>query len=479
MQSGTQAEPFPQKKRSGRYKVLEADGEKYLYIPELQDLFSLKGDTGNLLQAAEYDPVTVASQPESLASESEEAIGLIQSVISNSNREALSSARHLAPGIKDVVLHVSQKCNLNCSYCYAVEMNKINSLMTIDVASKVVEHTTQLATQGLNSVKFLGGEPTLAWDVIEWCMKEYIKSHGERGFSPPRFTTVTNGTIVDKKIVESARKYNMYVLVSLDGTEDIHDLLRPFKGGQGSYAKASQGLTSFLDAGVDIAVESVYTRDHYEQGITPSDMIDHFLSLGIRQFAIAPTVGVWHSCDTIDKIDDVAGQFEKAARRSIRSFATESPHLLRGIQFVLDGFSLREERPYVCGAGRTFMAINYNGEAFPCYLLQSSATSYGVIGETWSNEKYAQISEQFWKNGKDHHKVCRECWANEICQSCLGTSWQISPQVSKPPTWFCTFQKRIIGGVLGEICDIRKNGEWQIFLANISDYLRPLSKVFS
>ena len=77
------------------------------------------------------------------------------------------------------------------------------------------------------------------------------------------------------------------------------------------------------------------------------------------------------------------------------------------------------------------MGINYDGEAFPCYLLQSVDVSYGFIDRRWDQQKYESIGKRFADNGKEYHQVCRECWANEICQSCLGTSWQISPEITK------------------------------------------------
>ncbi len=122
-----------------------------------------------------------------------------------------------------------------------------------------------------------------------------------------------------------------------------------------------------MEAGVNTAIESVYTRQHYKSGVTPQMMIDRFLGLGVREFHIAPAFGGWHGADVFTEMAEVTEQYVyvEAVRNSIRSYRTQSPYLLRGVQFVLDGFALRERRRHVCGAGRTFMGMNYDGQAFP------------------------------------------------------------------------------------------------------------------
>ena len=254
----------------------------------------------------------------------------------------------------------------------------------------------------------------------------------------------------------------------------VHDLLRPTHSGTGSYAKAVSTLQRLVDAGVDIAAESVYTRTHFEAGITPQDIADHLVELGVREVQISPALGTWHSCDNLGFIDEVAELFEQASRNSIRSFRTSRPFLLRGIQFVIDGFALREKREHVCGAGRTFMAINYDGEAFPCYLLESPEIRYGFIDNRWDQNRYNAVRQKFECNGKSFHEVCRQCWANEICQSCLGSSFQIEPQVTKPPAWFCTFQKQFIGAVLAEIAAAIESDDYSVFMRNMQEHLLPL-----
>src|SRR5437870_8938862 len=380
--------------RHGRYAVVTSTDREYLYVPEIQELFKIDEELAQLLKTAEVNPISLADgEPMSVASLA--ANQFVSLLIEQNRTESLSEKRWEHKGLRDVVIHVSQVCNLNCVYCYAVELNQANKLMSRETADKVISQTMELATEGLACVKFLGGEPTMAWPIVEYLMEGYTAASATARLKPPGFTMVTNGTRVTREIVESAARHQMYILVSIDGPQEIHDKLRPYHNGAGSYEKATTALKAMVEAGIDVAVEAVYTRQHYVDGITPQSMIDHFLSLGVREFHIPPAIGAWHGVDVFGELVAVTQHYSDAVRNSIRSYRTDSPYLLRGIQFVLDGFAIRERRRHVCGAGRTFMGINYDGEAFPCYLLQSPEVSYGFVGERWNQDRYETIRSKF------------------------------------------------------------------------------------
>jgi uncharacterized protein len=160
-------------------------------------------------------------------------------------------------------------------------------------------------------------------------MEGYTAASIAANMKLPGFTMVTNGTRMTTKMIECAARYNMHILVSIDGPQEIHDTLRPSLGGGGSYEKATGTLRALIQAGVDVSIESVYTRQHYIKGITPQMLVDHFLSLGIREFHIPPAIGAWHGVDTFGEMADVTKLYLDAVRNSIRSYRSESPYLLR------------------------------------------------------------------------------------------------------------------------------------------------------
>lgn len=432
-----------------RFKLLQSPHKQYLYIPELYSLNVLK----------EYDSEA-------------DIISLINSHIKKRGRlKSDKLAESINPSsfhLKDVVLNVSHRCNLNCVYCYAKKINSSNSIMSSNIAESVINRTLSLSKNGLSSVKFLGGEPTFAWNIIKKLVNGYKMKSEVLGYTTPQFVMVTNGTNISRKMAIFLAANKIFVWVSLDGYKTIHNALRPQKSGKGSYRNAINGIQNLLSNGVKIGIEAVYTNLHYKRGITPQMMIDHFLNLGIRDIQISPAVGDWHGYHSSDIIERVGVYFNEAAKKCIKSHCTLDPYSLRGIDFIIRNYVGELRHQYFCGAGLTFMAINFDGEAFPCYLVESAKTSYGTIGPEWSNKRYHGVRKMFIKNSKRNHRECLNCWAFEICESCLGTSFQLSKTITKPPDWFCKFQRDIIEAVLLEISETSTTEDWPLLVSNLS-----------
>lgn len=452
------------KAESGRFTILRAEKDLFLYVPEQQQIYSLPDELARLTR----DTALLNK-----LFRGDDALPVLRDLLARET-PALNTSRSAAKGLDSVVLHVAQRCNLDCTYCYAHELNLSNAIMREDVMETCVDRLLDLSLDGLKSIKFLGGEPTLAWAIIEKAVARLEAESDNRGWARPGYVIVTNGTKIDAKKAAFFKRKDFHVLVSVDGDAPIHDHLRPTKGGRGSHSAALAALDCLIEAGCRPAIESVYTRAHFERGITPLDMMEFFMSRGIREFQISLAVGTWHAEDLIEDIEAISDHFVEATRASMRSFRSDAPFLLRGIQFAIDGFFLREKKSHVCGAGRSFAAVNYDGEAFPCYLLESDETSYGYLDARFDAGRIEGVQKKFQCNSKDHHPVCRGCWANEICQSCLGPSFQIDPKISKPPTWFCTFQKAQIGACLAEIGAALKSGDRPVFVRNLERHLAPI-----
>jgi len=455
---------------SGRFALVRGELEHHLYLPEAQELYTIPANIQQELQAYVYD-----NFDDNLPDAKTDAPDVRSFFESFARRNAPPSrpAPSQAPGIRDLVLNISQICNLGCTYCYADELNKAGRTMLPETCRAAIDKAYDLSSNGLSSIKFLGGEPTLAFREI--CSTVDYVRHKCRSsaYALPSFVIVTNGTKLTDQMIDFFVEHNFYVLVSLDGPKDVHDKLRPFLGGRGSYDSVLSAISRFHEKDFRVAVESVYTQTHYDNGVTVEGLVDHLLDLGLREMQVTLALGAWHGENAHEQIAEVANSFASAARACIRSFSSDDPHLLRGIQFVIDGFFNRHKNEHVCGAGRTFMAVNFDGEAFPCYLLESPETSYGFVNGAWSDETYRKISSSFYRNGKAYHDVCGKCWANEICQSCLGSTYLLEKKVAKPPAWFCAVQKTMIAAVLGEIGDKLSGDDRRHFIAGLEKVLSP------
>lgn len=141
--------------------------------------------------------------------------------------------------VKALYLHIAHDCNLACRYCFAEEgeYHGRRALMSYEVGKKALDFLVANSGNRVNlEVDFFGGEPLLNWQVVK-DLVAYGRSLEEPNHKKFRFTLTTNGILLDDEILEFANKEMANLVLSIDGRKEIHDLMRPYRGGQGSYDK--------------------------------------------------------------------------------------------------------------------------------------------------------------------------------------------------------------------------------------------------
>ena len=124
-----------------------------------------------------------------------------------------------------MVLSVTNACNLSCPYCF-VEQNPTH--MELETAIQAVEwlKTNHIEKQEKNrpTLSFFGGEPLIRFDEI-------IKPIVEKYCNEVDFSVTTNGVLLDEDKVDFFYKYNVNVLLSFDGIQEVQNSQRPAKEG--------------------------------------------------------------------------------------------------------------------------------------------------------------------------------------------------------------------------------------------------------
>ncbi len=79
--------------------------------------------------------------------------------------------------------------------------------------------------------RFYGGEPLLYKELFKKVLKIILR----HDTGPYTISIITNGTLIDEKIVKLLKELNINIAISLDGPENINDLMRIKPDGSGSY----------------------------------------------------------------------------------------------------------------------------------------------------------------------------------------------------------------------------------------------------
>jgi len=166
--------------------------------------------------------------------------------------------------IQSMFLILATSCNLRCDYCL-YNSSKSGSLavgsgklMQEDVVCQAIRLFADKTSANNRSspdywecITFYGGEPLLNFDCLQKAVG-YVRQLQSEGkiWKNVRFVVNTNGTLLTKEIANFFRKENIEVQISIDGPEEVHNAVRMFHFGQGSFASVVSGLELMKSLGV-------------------------------------------------------------------------------------------------------------------------------------------------------------------------------------------------------------------------------------
>ena len=144
------------------------------------------------------------------------------------------------------VIDLTNRCNQTCKYCYA-ESDSAPADLPASAWLRMLGERHRL---GLRAVVLSGGEPLLHggfWDVLAFCDGHFIVEVN------------TNAQLIDSEVAKRFASYHLKaVQVSVDSlTPAVHDCFR----GDGTWARAMQGITSLREHGVPVRMSMTVRPD--------------------------------------------------------------------------------------------------------------------------------------------------------------------------------------------------------------------------
>lgn len=159
-------------------------------------------------------------------------------------------------------------CNLDCSYCYYLEKEKLfpshrkaaDFRISDATLESFVRQYIQSQPNDVISFAWQGGEPTLMG--IEF-FRRVVEL--QKRFCPPekRVENVlqTNGTLLNSNWCKFFKEHHFLLGLSIDGPRELHDRYRVTRGGKPSFDLVMHGLKLLKDHGVDFNTLTVVHRE--------------------------------------------------------------------------------------------------------------------------------------------------------------------------------------------------------------------------
>jgi uncharacterized protein len=152
-------------------------------------------------------------------------------------------------------LHVTNACNLRCTYCY---LNKTDEPMDAATGRAAVDAIVRSALRhGYRAIKlkFAGGEASLNFPLV-WELHVYAQQQALAHGLVLDAVVLSNGVGLNRRSLLELRRRGVRLMISLDGFADDHDAQRIFANGRGSFHVVARTIERALDCGLrpDISV---------------------------------------------------------------------------------------------------------------------------------------------------------------------------------------------------------------------------------
>jgi radical SAM protein with 4Fe4S-binding SPASM domain len=360
-----------------------------------------------------------------------------------------------------VVWNITRACNLKCLHCYENAGLRGKDELTTEEALKGIDI---LADAGVLILAFSGGEPTIRPDILR-----LIERASGRGMYP---AIATNAIVfASREKVKDFKKAGLqFVQISLDGLNpETHD---KFRGVPGAFEKTVQGIKNCVAEELFVEIATTATRFNYKE--IPA-MIEFAEKLGVNWFMLynfVPTgrgVDIIESDLTPDEREDIlkicwnkmktsgievlstAPQFARIAQEIENQLVQigEAGIIATGLCSGADATvipthfynpelpgQLKRLADFIggCGAGRFYMAIEPNGDMFPCvFFPHEEAVKIGNL--------FKDDFEEVWRNSKllwqirDKDKLaenCKSCDFRYTCGGCRARAYNYFKDILAP-----------------------------------------------
>lgn len=347
--------------------------------------------------------------------------------------------------VKALCLHIAHDCNLACKYCFAEEgeYHGKRELMSYEVGKKALDFLVANSGTRTNlEVDFFGGEPLMNFDVVKQLVA-YGRSLEEPNNKKFRFTLTTNGVLLNDDILEFANKEMANLVLSIDGRKEIHDMMRPHRGGQGSYDKI---VPKFIKAADSRNQMNYYVRGTYtHNNLDFANDVLHLADLGFEQISVEPVVADPSEDYAIkeEDIDTLLAQYDVLLAEMHKRRKEGKGFNFFHFMIDLAGGPCVAKRLSGCGSGTEYLAVTPTGDLYPCHQFVGNKDF--LLGNVDDGVVNTEIRDEFKLCNVYAKEKCKSCFAKFYCSGgCAANSYNFSGDINGTYEIGCKLQKKRI-----------------------------------
>jgi len=333
-----------------------------------------------------------------------------------------------------VVWETTLNCNMKCLHCGSSAGQSRRNELTTQEGLSLCEDLKKLGTR---LITLMGGEPFLRkdWHILA----QHIRN------LEMNFTIMSNGLIIDEKIVSQLIKLNPYaVAISLDGgTTETHNSIRRVNT---SFERCIRGLGLLRQANLPATVVTTVHKQNFKELPIIRDFL---LNKGIAwQIQMANPVGRFPESLMLSKKEFYSVALFIASMRkkhSIKELPLMGAHNFGYHSKILPNITIL---PWIgCQAGITAIGIQSNGGIKGCLSLPDVFIEGNIreksIADIWNDPDSFSYNRNFKK--EDLNGECKDCKHGRRCHGgCLTVSASLTGKNHCDPYCLSLIEEKMI-----------------------------------
>jgi len=439
------------------FHAFEAAGRRYLYMVPSAGVFGLDAASAAVIDALREGPrmpdevldeLSTSFGPDRLRETMAELVAIKAIGAADAPREEV--ANDLPPEgfpLTTMVLNVTNRCNLACTYCYEYGEDKIvdttfggqPKFMLDETARQSVEFLLEESGDlPVAHLTFFGGETLLNFPVLQDTVAYARRRAAEVG-KRIEFSLTTNATLLRPDIIEWLADNEIGVTVSIDGPKEMQDRMRVFHSGRGSYDTVQPKIRELLrrHRTRPIGARVTLTRENLDIRRIFTHLTEE---MGFWEVGFAPVTTDPNRDYSIEDegLDDMLARFGELARDWLEAAVENRHHGFSNVKDTLEEIHKGVSKAYPCGAGLGLMGVSTAGDVGLCHRFAGS-----------EEHRFGSVTEGIDRTGQrrfleDHHiknkTDCHACWARPICSGgCYHESHVRYGSTTGPNLHFCTW----------------------------------------
>jgi uncharacterized protein len=246
--------------------------------------------------------------------------------------------------------------------------------------------------------------------------------------------------LLDEETTAFLNAENIQLVLSLDGRREVHDRMRPYADGSGSWDDVLANVRRAVASrgGENYYLRGTYTAHNLDFAADVLAMAD----LGFTALSVEPVIGKdGDYALRPEHLPALYAQYDALAVEYLARRRAGRPFDFFHFNLDLDNGPCVAKRLAGCGAGHEYFAVTPDGDLYPCH--QFVGRDEYLIGNIFEGIKKPALVNRFRHAHALAKPVCRGCWARFYCSGgCHANAQLFGGDIAAPYELGCELQKK-------------------------------------